>query len=162
MSVDTSWGLKINTNETLSADVDAATAPVVTHTGFSTNGTMSATSTPPATLVSYETITLSSGATIDLTALTGTNGITVDGSSPAEQRVQLFKVKNTGTNAMTFTEGAATGYLLLGSGWKIILLAGQEALVQLNDAAPEITSSLKHIDVAGTDAETFELSVVIG
>lgn len=159
MSVTTSWRLTVDTNETLSTEVDASTSPVVTHAGFSTNGTMSASTSPPATLVSYETITLSTGATIDLTALTGTNGIAVDGSG---LKVQLFKIKNNGAAAMTFSEGASNGYALLGAAWSLILLAGQEMLVQLNDAAPDIAGADAEIDVTGTDTQEFELSIVMG
>lgn len=161
MSVTTSWALTVNTNETLGTDVDAAGAPVITHNDFSTNGNLSAATTPPATLVAYETVALVAGAaTIDLTALTGTNGIAVDGTN---LKVQVFKIKNkTGNAAMTFVEGAATGYLLMGSGWKVILLAGQEQQFVGNDATPDITALLKHIDVSGTGTEEFELSVIMG
>jgi hypothetical protein len=106
-------------------------------------------------------VALTAGAyKIDLSALTGTNGIAVNGNG---LKVQVFKIKNTGTAAMTFTEGAANGYALLGSAWSLILLAGQEMLLQLNDASPDIvTDTDDEIDVTGTGVETFELSVVMG
>ena len=160
MSVVTNYGLKVDTNETLATDVDASANPTISHTDFSSSESLSATSTVPVTVCSYETVALTAGAyTIDLTALNGTNGIAVDGTN---LKVQLFKIKNLGDDPMTFTEGAATGYLLKGSGWKTILAKEQEELFYGNDLTPDVTALLKHIDVAGTGTETFELSVVLG
>jgi hypothetical protein len=160
MSVVTTYSLSVNTTETLDTDVDAATTPTIAHTGFSSKGTIDANSDVPATLASFETVALvASASTIDLTALTGTNGIAVDGTG---LKVQVFKITNTGTNAMTISEGASNGYALLGAAFSFILLAGQEVLLFLNESAPDVAGADKTIDVAGTLIETFQLSVVLG
>lgn len=162
MSVVADWALKINVSETLEAGIDAAPSPVVAHTDFSTRGTYTATSTVPATVVSADEIALVGGAhTIDLEALPGTNGATVVGTG---LKVQLFKFKNTGTNVMTLTEGAANGYRLLGTaaGWEIAVFAGQEVLINGNDLTPDVAGVDSEIDIAGTAVETFEVMIVLG
>ena len=160
MSVVASWALTIDANETLEDGVDASSSPVVNHAAFSTSGVYNAGSTVPATKVSYDSIALVAGAhTIDLQALPGTNGTTVNGDT---LKVQLFKFKNTGTNAMTISEGAANGYALLGAAFSFILLKDQEVLFQLANTAPDIAAADSEIDIAGTGVETFQMSIVMG
>lgn len=160
MSVVVDWALKVTVAETLEVGVDAAPTPNVNHKGFSTRGTYTATSSVPATKVSADAIALSGGAyTIDLEALPGTNGATVVGTG---LKVQLFKFKNTGTNAMTIGVGAANGYELKGAGWTEILLAGQEMLFNGNELTPDVAGADSEIDIAGTAVETFEVIIVLG
>jgi hypothetical protein len=161
MSVVNTTQLKVDTTETLATGVDAASSPIVDHTAFTAKHTLNASSSVPATKCAYDAVALVAGAkTIDLTALVGTNDAAVDGTG---LKVQAIKFKNkTGNAAMTFTEGAATGYELLGNAFTFILLADQEAAFYLHESAPDISGSLKHIDVTGTGTEEFELSVVMG
>jgi hypothetical protein len=161
MAVSASYSLRCDVNETLATNVPAAETPVIIHGQFSSTGTLNATSTPPATKMAAQTISLTAGAvTIDLTALTGTNGATVDGTG---LKVQILKLKNRSSNAvMTFGEGASNGYEALGNAWTLKLLAGQEIEMFLNDAAPDIASGAKTIDVAGTGTESFDFIVVMG
>jgi len=160
MSVSATWALRLNVRETLVTDVDAASNPIINHTGFSSGDTINASSTVPATEVSADTWALSGGAvTIDLTSLPGTNGTTIDATG---LKVQLFKVKNLGAAAMTFTEGASNGYALLGASFQFILAQNQELMLYLVDSAPDVGSTDKTIDVAGTSSQTFELILVVG
>lgn len=160
MSVVADWALKVNVVETLSAGIDAAPTPNINHTGFSTRGTFTASSAVPVTVVSADEIALVAGAhTIDLEALPGTNGATVVGTG---LKVQLFKFKNTGTNAMTIGVGAANGYELKGAGWTEILLAGQEMLFNGNELTPDVAGADSEIDIAGTAVETFQVIIVLG
>lgn len=163
MSVTADWALKVNVVETLSTDIDAAPSPNINHTGFSTRGTFTASSDVPVTVVSADGIALVTGGhTIDLSALPGTNGATVNGNG---LKVQLFKFKNTGSAVMTLTEGAANGYRLMGTaaGWEIAVFAGQEILLNLNELAPNVvTDTDDEIDIAGTAVETFEVMIVLG
>jgi hypothetical protein len=163
MSVTVDYALRCNVAETLETEVDAAPSPVVNHTSFSSRGTLTATSTVPATKVSAETVALVAGAyTIDLTALNGTNGSTVVGTG---LKVQLFKFKNLGTGTaatMTLTPGA-DAYNLFGAAFSVIVAAGQEIEFFGNDATPDVAAgSADEISVAGTGAETFELMIVLG
>ena len=99
-------------------------------------------------------------ATIDLTALTGTNGAAVDFTG---LKVQAAKFINpVGNAAMTITFGATNPYLLGGTAFKWILSAGQELLVYLNDASPDVASGAKNIDISGTLAQSLTCVLVAG
>lgn len=160
MSVSTTITSNITTVETLTDGDIGSTNNTVTHNQFDSSSVVNGTSTVPATKCAYFTGALAAGAkTIDLTALASTNGAVISGSG---LKVQAFKVKNLGANAMTFTDGASNGYELAGDGWKLILASGQYAMIYGNDAAPDIDGTHKTIDVSGTGTQTFECSIVMG
>lgn len=145
---------------TVTAPGSAAPTFDLQQNAHNSSAALDSTTTPPFTKCSYFSKALSAGAaTIDLTTLTDANGA-VDGTN---LKVQVAKFKNpTGNAAMTITFGAATGYLLMGTGWKIILLAGQEFTFYGNDATPDITSLLKHIDIAGTGTQALTCFIGMG
>lgn len=164
MSVEVSFGVQVTTVETLTANVPAVQAAKarITHDQYNESLTLNSGSTPPATLCAFFLKALSSGsATIDLTALTGTNGASVDFSG---LKVQVAKFKNPATNAnsITVTVGASNGYLLAGAAWKAILAPGQSVTYQCNDASPDVGSSAKNIDVSGTGTQTLQVSLIAG
>lgn len=164
MSVQTTFNLTVNTIETLTTNVPAAVGGgnTLTHGGFNTALTLNATSTPPATECAYFEQALSSGAaTIDLRALTGSNGRAIDLNG---LKVQVFKVKAKASNAnpITVTVGASNGYLLAGSAWKVILQPGQEFVFSGNAAAPAVGASAKTIDLSGTGTQSVEVAVIAG
>jgi hypothetical protein len=162
MSVAVTYGFTATTVETLATNVPAASSPQVTHSGYNTSGTINGTSTVPATQCAYFSKALSSGAaTIDLTALTGTNGATVDLTG---LKVQIARFKNPAANAnsITVTFGASNPYLLGGSAWKVILAPGQQVMFFGNDAAPDVDSTHKTIDIAGTGSQALEVSIIAG
>lgn len=162
MSVNTSWGLKIDSNETLESNVDGATSPVVVHNGFSTSGTYTATSTVPVTRVSYQSY-VQAGATdtLDLRVLVGTNGIAVDGNG---LHVQLFKMKNThASNNVTLSFGTATSYDMLGAAFTFTLEPGMECLFNLVDKPTQaIDATHKHMDITATATTTYDIGIVMG
>lgn len=132
----------------------------VTHDAYGLNTTIKSDTAVPATKVSASVVALSAGAkTLDLTALVGTNGGTVDGTG---LKLQVWLLKNLGANAMTFTEGASNGYEALGSAFSFILLQNQMAQFYLADSAPDVGGSTKNIDVAGTGTQTFQNVMVFG
>lgn len=160
MSVSANYDGGITVRETLATGVEAATAPVVIHSGFNTSTTLNASSTVPATTSIERTLALSAGTlTVDLTSLTGTNGAAVDFTG---LKVQMFKFKNPSTHSITFTFGASNGYLLLGTAWKMIIPAGAEVQGYIPDLAPDVDSSHKTIDVSGTGTDTFNIVLVAG
>lgn len=143
------------------ADASPANNRVV-HDVLNESVTLNAGSTPAASQVAGFQKALSSGAaTIDLTALVGTEGRAIDGTG---LKVRMAKFRNPVANAnpITLTFGASNAYLLLGSGWKIILAPGQSVTLYLKDGAPAIGSSTKAIDLAGTGAQALDCLLVLG
>lgn len=167
MAVSANYSFGMLTTETLEAGIDgvATGGDKIKYSAFDESGTLNASSTPPATKCSFDNIALVAAAkTIDLTALTGANGATVDLTG---LKVQLLRITNLGANSMTFSEGASNGYELLGNGWSITVpgTAGdRKSTIQilLPDTAPDVAAGAKNIDVAGTGTQQFELSIVAG
>lgn len=160
MAVSCVWAMTASVTETLADGSLGSSANSVQHTAFNEGATINASSTPPATKVAEAVVALSGGAkTVDLTALTGTNGATIDMSG---LKVQIIRIKNLGANAMTFVEGASNGYELMGNAWSVILASGQVLMLYGNDATPDVAAGAKTIDVTGTTTQTFELTVVAG
>ncbi|KKK95666.1 hypothetical protein LCGC14_2670530, partial [marine sediment metagenome] len=101
MAVEVTYAANCTVVEELTGNTDSLSAAdkEVTHSQFNTSDTLNAGSTPPATKVAAFVQALTAGtATIDLTALIGTNGATVDGSG---LKVQVLKMKNLGANVMS-------------------------------------------------------------
>jgi hypothetical protein len=164
MSVSLNYATKLTVVETLEANVPGA-AEVnrrVTHDQFNANLALSAGTTPPVTKVAVFQKALAAGVgTIDLTALTGTNGAAVDLTG---LKVQAAKFRNpaTNANAITVTFGSANGYLLGGSAWKFILEPGMELVVFGNDKTPDVDGTHKTIDLAGTLTQALDVEIVAG
>jgi len=119
-------------------------------------------STPDGELVYSGNIPLSGGtATIDLKTLSNSEGTTIVTEG---KKVRVFKAKATSdnANALTLTFGAATPYLLAGTGWKVVLEADDSCLLILNDNAPAVGDSSKHIDLSGTLVESIDVIIIFG
>jgi hypothetical protein len=160
MAVSLTYAGVAQVAETLASGVDGATSPTITHSAFDDTGTLNATSTPPATKCVVKIIPLVAGAaTINLTTITGTNGLAQDSTG---LKVQYFRVKNLGANTMTFTVGASNGYNLAGAGFSVALEQNQWFVLYGNDATPDVAAADCTIDVAGTLVQTFELTLVTG
>ena len=124
----------------------------------------SGTSVPVTKHAEFEQALSSGTATIDLTALPGkTVSETVDGTN---LKVQILKFRNKSTNAnkITISKGASNGYTFDANAttWSVVLSPGQSVLYSLNDAATDIGSGAKTIDLAGTLAQVLEVQVVMG
>jgi len=163
MSVSVLYASTITVTETLETNIDSmamGAARQVVHAAFNESGTLNAASDPPATKVAEFVQALTDGAaTVDLTALTGTNGASVDGSG---LKVQLIRVKNLGDNTLTLTVGADNGYNLAGAGFSHALESGQIFEMHGNDATPDIAGADCEIDLAGTTTQTSEWTIVMG
>ncbi len=164
-SVSAVVALTCTVTETVGTTPSAAstgTGATVVHDQFNYSATLTGASSPAATKVAGFDLALSGGAaTIDLTALTGTNGGTINGTG---LRVEVFKVKalETNSNPLTFAVGASNGYDLMGADTSVTLLPGQQVMFLGNDAAPSIGSGDKTIDFTGTLAEGAEVMVLMG
>jgi hypothetical protein len=164
MSVAVSIVHKLLAIETLETGVPAAAAAdkTVTHSGFDRTFTLNSATTPPATKCAYFSQALSTGAaTIDLTALPGVNGGTVNGTGLKVQAIR-FENPAANANAITIGEGASNGYELLGNAWTVPLQPGQIAQYYLKDLSPDISGSAKTMDLTGTGSQTLNVSLVLG
>jgi len=160
MTVSATFNLRLDVTETLTIGVDGASQPVIQHDQLNVKGTLDATSTPPAAEHSQELYNLVAGAkTIDLTALASTNGRVIDGTG---LKVQLLRFENKGANSMTIAKGATNGYDPFGGAVAVTVPAGCAAMLRFNDSLADIDATHKTLDVAGTLAQQFALSVVLG
>lgn len=164
MAVTSTYTSTLDILETLgtpAADA-AATAPGVLHNAWDINEALSATTTPAATKTASFQKALSGGAaTIDLTALTGTNSAAVDFTGLKVQHAR-FQNPSTNANNITVKFGAASAYLLLGAAWSVILAPGMEVLLRGNNATPIVSGSLKNIDLSGTASQALNVQLVAG
>lgn len=166
MSVAGTVTIKIATNETLETNVPAAAAAkrVVTHDQYGRSQTFPSTSSPtmPTTKAAYGSTAMSSGAgTLDLTALSGTNGATVVGTG---LKVQAFYFKNpTGnTGPITIEPGASNGYDIFGASGVVVLPVGADIAMCAPEGLADIASGVKNIDISGTGTEALEYGILMG
>lgn len=161
-SVSVAYQAVATATETLETNPDSATSTkrVVTHTEFNEQFTLNNLSTPPVSKVAEFVQTLAEGvATIDLRALTGTNGASVDGNG---LRPQVVRVKNLGANDLTIEPGASNGYDLFGASSVIVIPAGAHVQFFTNDGGVNIDATHKTLDLTGTDEQTSEWTIVMG
>ena len=152
---------KVSVTELLT-DVYLNSNSSVLHNGMNTTLSLNAGTSVPVTKVASFQLTLSSGTgTIDFRALPSTNGALLDGNG---LKVQVMKLRNKSTNAnsITVVPGATNGIDLFGASSRIVLLPGQECLMTLNDAAPDISATDKTLDVTGTGSQILECIFVLG
>lgn len=163
MSVELKYNLAMTVVETLETNIPAvASGDTLTHSAFNVSGTLTSSSTPPVTKHAASQTALVAGTkTLDLTALIGTNGATVDGTG---LKVQGFLATNPSTNAnsITIEPGATNPYNLFGSAFKIILQPGETFAWKGNDVAPDVTSLQKNIKLTGTGTQALNLEIVMG
>jgi len=156
------YNAQMTVTEILAGNVVGLSDKTVKHTLLNKTIQLDSGTTPPVTKVAtYRQALVAGAGTIDLTALVGTNGATVDGSG---LKVQAIKLSNPSTNAnvITATFGAGNPYNLAGAAWSVALLPGQEFLFYGNDATPDIAAGAKDIDLAGTLVEPLDYSIVMG
>lgn len=160
MSVNVNYTSNLTVRETLETNVPAASDAQVVHSGYDTTAPLNATSTPTATKHAAFSKALSAGAaTIDLTALTGTGGVTVDGTA---LKVVAAKFKNPSANNIQICFGASNAYLFgTNAAWKHTLCPGDEILLKFHNN-PLIDATHKNIDLAGTLVQTLDCEIVLG
>lgn len=164
MSVDLTYSSLLTAKETLSVNVPAADVKkrVVTHDLYNTVSTLNSGTVPPATdMAAFEKALVAGAVTIDLTALTGTNGRVVDGTG---LRVQALKFRNKSVNAATLKlkKGGTNGYDGFGALFSITLAPKAEVMILNEDAGGDISSTNKTLDLTGTDVEVGEFEIILG
>ncbi len=166
MASSASLAMSLTVTEEIANNTDSlsATARSVTHNAFNVSETLPRSASPavPFTSTAFFKKALSSGAaTIDLTSLTGTNGKTVDLTG---LKVQAILLRNPSTNAnpITVGEGATNGYELAGNAWSVQLKPGMSCMIYAAEQAPDVGSSAKTIDLAGTGSQALDVGIVAG
>lgn len=162
MSVTTAYTSALTATETLTTNVPDVTSNSIVHSGYNKTLNLTGATTPPVSKTASFAKALSAGAaTIDLTALVGTNGAAVDGTG---LRVVMCKFQAPAANAnpITLKFGAASPYNLLGASWQIVLSPGQEVLFYGVAAAPAIAAGAKNIDLSGTGSQAVNCIIVMG
>lgn len=163
MSVVATYQSILTVKETLAATITGGTLPVVTHDALNAGFELTASTNVPVTKVSeFEQVITSGAATINFAALSGTNGVAVDGTG---LKVQSVKIKAPATNGaiIALAEGAANGLALFGVAGTFGLRPGQEVLFFFNDLGSDIASGDRTIDLAGTGStDKLQFEIVMG
>lgn len=162
MSVTITYAATCTIAETLATNTGSAPAAtrLVTHTDYNETATLNSGTTPPATTCASFLATLSGGVlTIDLRALTGTNGAVIDGNG---LKVQIVRIKNLGANTLTIIEGASNGHNLFTATDGTVVQPGGHILIYANDSGDDISGTTKTWDLTGTSAQTSEWTIVMG
>lgn len=148
--------------ETLQLALANAGKENVVFDGHNTVLVMNATTTPPALQhATFQAALTAGAATIDLTALPGTQGTVV--GTGQKVRACFFRNPATNANPITIKFGAANPYLLLGAAWSMVLTPGQfVGPIYLKDGAPAIDATHKNIDLSGTGAQALDCVIVLG
>ena len=162
MSVYVNYKSVLDTAETLATNATHQATPVINAALDTTLTNQGGATSPACTKRGGTDFALTGGAgTIDLTAMTGTNGVSVDGTG---LRVQFAKFLNPATNAnpITVKKGVTNGYDGFGAAFLIILAPGAEALIRLNDSGSDIGSSNKTLDLVGTLVQPLSYEIIVG
>jgi len=150
--------------ETLSsADAPSAASPtIINHSAYDIAESLTASTTVPVTDALYLSKALVAGAgTIDLTALTNTLGDAVDGTTK-KLRFCRFTAPTTNTGAITVDAAATNGYAVFGTAGKVVISPGQSVAFFLEGDGVTISATVKDIRLAGTGAETLNVTLWIG
>lgn len=143
-----------------------STAKALIHDQYNTEVILSTGSTPAVSATASFLVTLSSGAaTIDLTALTGLNSATVNGTN-LQVRAIKFRSPSSNANVITVKKGASNGYQIgMADGanaFNVSIPPGGDFSCYLAANGVVISSSAKTLDVSGTGSQTLECQVVMG
>lgn len=165
MSISVNWAGTCTVVETLEGEFVSDADATVTVNGLNDSGTFTGSTAVPVTKHSSFSQAMTDGAaSIDLTSLPGLNGEAgaVDGTG---LKVQLVRFKNPDDNAnnITITFGALNPYNLFGATFVITLAPGQDTgPMYLDDAAPDVASGAKQIDISGTGVQALDCQFVMG
>lgn len=137
------------------------------HSFGADSATLNATSTPAVTAVFSDTIALAAGAgTLDLTALAGPSGTTIDMTG---LKVQILKVKTPSSNSGSIIiehKDAATGYNLFGddnnSDESIEVPPDTVLIFIYNEGLADVGAGDKDLTFTGTGTDGMQMMIVAG
>ncbi len=160
MSISATAVANLTVVETLAIDVPFAAAPAITHNGLNATLKLSGATTPAGSAVAAIAVPLVAGAaTIDLTAMAGTNALAVDGTG---LQIQAVMIQNPEGNLhpLVVAPAGTDGYALFGAGSQLALNPGEQLLWLGNAALPAIGPTAKFLSLTdggagGTDTHNF-------
>ena len=165
------WAINNSITETVGStpavsSTTASNANLV-HNQYNDGGTLNGSTTPPVTkTASFHQALSGDSATIDLTALVGSNAGAVSGSGLKVQWIKFKAVVAAGTNnsnVINIAVGASNGYELMGANFDVALQPGQMFAFYGNDAAPDVSGTDLAIDLAGTGStDGVEVTICMG
>lgn len=162
----TSISPQMNFTATDTYSIDAADDATVAQNGFNlSNVRLNATSTPAVTKSCYKEYALVAGAlTIDLTALTDAFGAALDGTGLKVQTVII--VNPAGNASINIAPGASNPYPLLGAANDITIPAHASVDTHISmflpEGCPDVSGTVKTLDITGTGTQTFKLGLTLG
>lgn len=162
MSVALSYSTALTVTEVPSNVPFVNTQTALQHNGMNTSASLNAGTTPSVTAFAGFNKALSAGtASIDLTALTGTNGATVNLNGLRVVAIK-FKAKGNNTGALTIAKGATNGYTGLGASFSITLPIGGETVFYGVAGAAAVSGTLKVFDLTGTGTDSVDVEIIGG
>lgn len=166
-SVKAEYKTLYEVTETLALGLDNVPGEATfTHSLGSPGGTLSATSTPPATETFSDNVALVAGTkTLDLTSLAGPAGTTVDFTGLKVQLIAL-RCPTSNTLPILVQKGDANAYNLLGadnaSSETIEVMPGDDLLIKRHDTLEDVDATHSDIKFTGNESETINVGLVAG
>lgn len=162
------YNLKLEIDETLGLSLDHADDPEITHDIGADEGTLNASSTPPATKAWSDQIALSGGSgSLDLTALD--RGSDLSDVDLTGLKIQLLKLSAPSTNTAGITverKDAVTGYNPFGTdngdADRVTILPGMAVLVRTDDEVEDVGATRKDLTLTGSGTDALDIALVAG
>lgn len=166
MSIAVSYVSQLSVVETLEGEFISPSDNTVTTNGMNRSEGLTGASLVPVTKYSAFQLALTAGAaTLDFTSLPDLNG-TAGAVDATGLKLQMAKFRNKSDNAnsMSITKGAANGYGTTAAGgtFTVPLDPDQEWTLYLDEKAPDVSGTVKTIDITGTGAQVIEVFLVFG
>lgn len=163
MSATLTFSPTIQAAETLTSGVTFTSDAVITHAITDLALALTGSSSPPVSVVVEGQFAMSGGAgTINMAALTGANGATVDATG-LKPRFAVLRNPSTNTGSIVIADGAANGHNFFGDGsGQITLKVGQWAILYFAGNADAVASGDRTIDLTGTGTEALDYFLVFG
>lgn len=159
---------KLTVTETLGATNDllfaSAANRAVVHDQFNHSAILTGSTTPPvAKMASFRTTMSDGAASIDLTALTGTHGATIDFTGLVVHAL-LVKAVSTNGASLALAKHGTNGYSLNSSTtWLMSLHPGAAQLyVSAADTGEAVDATHKVIHVTGTTTDAVDVTILAG
>lgn len=166
-SVKVEWKQTYEATETLALGLDNVPGETAfPHSLGSPGGTLSATSTPPATKTFSDNVALVAGTkTLDLQALAGPAGTTVNFTGLKVQLIAL-RCPEGNTLPVLVQKGDANAYNLLGadnaSAETFEVMPGDDILIKRHDTLEDVDATHSDIKFTGNGTETINVGLTAG